>query len=155
MVSLCSVHACPVNMPDPIRKRFGYGQLWPLRPACGQNRAGSYMPDLTSRIRFSYVFPKKAWIILCEPTWIRSGWPCQGLAKRIWSGSKLVCSNHQARFLEGGNPRATNFLLSDSVAIIHRRRGSYCAKPARIKTSPDQNQPGSKPARIKTSPDPI
>ena len=29
-------------MPDPIRKRFGYGQLWPLRPACSQNRAGSY-----------------------------------------------------------------------------------------------------------------
>ena len=111
------------------------------------------MPDLTSRIRFSYVFPKKAWIILCEPTWIRSGWPCQGLAKRIWSGSKLVCSNHQARFLEGGNPRATNFLLSDSVAIIHTRRGSYCAKPARIKTSPDQNQPGSKPARIRFSSD--
>ena len=22
----------PVRMPDPIRKRFGYGQLWPLRP---------------------------------------------------------------------------------------------------------------------------
>ena len=32
----------PVNMPDPIRKLLGYGQLWPLRPACGQNRAGSY-----------------------------------------------------------------------------------------------------------------
>ena len=36
-------------MPDPIRKRSGYGQLWPLRPACSQNRAGSYiiMPDPT------------------------------------------------------------------------------------------------------------
>ena len=40
-------------MPDPIRRRFGYGQLWPLRPACSQNRTGSYMPDPTSRIRFS------------------------------------------------------------------------------------------------------
>ena len=40
-------------MPDPTRKRFGYGQLWPLRPACSQNQAGSYMPDPTSRIRFS------------------------------------------------------------------------------------------------------
>ena len=24
---------CPVNIPDPIRKRFGSGQLWPLQPA--------------------------------------------------------------------------------------------------------------------------
>ena len=32
----------PVNMPDPIRKCFGYDQLWPLRPACSQNRAGYY-----------------------------------------------------------------------------------------------------------------
>ena len=24
------------------RKRFGYGKLWPLRPACSQNQAGSY-----------------------------------------------------------------------------------------------------------------
>ena len=52
---VCSIFACPnnvwrpvfsifntVNMMDPIRKRFGYGQLWPLRPVCSQNRAGSY-----------------------------------------------------------------------------------------------------------------
>ena len=26
----------PVNMPDLIRKRLGYGQLW---PACSQNQA--------------------------------------------------------------------------------------------------------------------
>ena len=32
----------PVSMPDLIRKRFGYGQLWPLRPKCSQNQAGSY-----------------------------------------------------------------------------------------------------------------
>ena len=31
----------PVNVLDPIRKRFGYGQLWPLRPACSQNWADS------------------------------------------------------------------------------------------------------------------
>ena len=84
----------PVNMPDPIRKRFGYGQLWPLRPMCSQNRAGSFMPDPTSRIHFSSVFPKKAWIILrkTDPD------PGHGLARHIWSGSKLVCKNHLARF---------------------------------------------------------
>ena len=42
----------PVNMPDPTRKRFGYDQLWPLRPACSQNRAGQYMPD-PFQLRFS------------------------------------------------------------------------------------------------------
>ena len=61
-------------MPDPIRKRFGYGQLWPLRPACSQNQAGWYMPDLTSRIRFSSVFPKKTRIMLRktdpDPIWM-------------------------------------------------------------------------------------
>ena len=64
----------PADMPDPIRKRSGYGQLWPLRPACSQNRAGSYMPDPTFRIHFSSVFPKKAWIILRKtdpnPIWM-------------------------------------------------------------------------------------
>ena len=119
-------------MPDPIRKRFGYGQLWPLRPACSQNRAGSYMPNPTSRIRFSSVFPKKAWIILCKPTRVRSGWPGHGLAKRIWSESKLVCRNHLAQFLAGRNRPATNFSLSDSVP-------SFTDAPDNIV----QNQPGS------------
>ena len=36
-----------------------------------------------------------------KPTRIRSGWPGQFLAKRIWSGSKLVCRNHRASFLAG------------------------------------------------------
>ena len=75
---LCGVNRYPVNMLDPIRKSFGYGQLWPLRPACSQNRAGSYTPDPTSRIRFSSVFPKKACIVLCkthpDPIWM------------VWSG---------------------------------------------------------------------
>ena len=53
-------------MPDLIRKRFGYGQLWSLRPACSQNRPGPHMPDPASRIRFSSVFLKKASIILCS-----------------------------------------------------------------------------------------
>ena len=50
------IYIYPVNMPDPIRKRFGYGQLWPLRPACSQNQAGSYMSGSTSRIRFRLLF---------------------------------------------------------------------------------------------------
>ena len=67
-------------MPDPIRKRFGYGQLWPLRPITaitasyghygqGAARIGPdriIMPGPTSRIRFGSVPPKKAWTILCK-----------------------------------------------------------------------------------------
>ena len=68
-----------MNMPDLFRKRFGYGQLWPLRPACSQNRAGSYMPDPTFRIRFSSVFPKKAWVIL------RKNRPGSDLGGLAWS----------------------------------------------------------------------
>ena len=44
-------------------------------------------------------------------------------AKRIWSGSKLVCRNHLARFLAGRNRPATSFPLSDSVPFFHRRPG--------------------------------
>ena len=69
----------PVNMPDPIWKCFGYGQLWPLWPSCSQNQAGSYMPYPTSRTCFSSVFPKQAWIVLRktnpDPIWM------------VWSGS--------------------------------------------------------------------
>ena len=61
-------------MLDPIRKHFDCGQLWPLRPACSQNRAGTYMPDPTSRILFGSVLPKKAWTILGktdpDPIWM-------------------------------------------------------------------------------------
>ena len=39
-----------------------------------------------------------------KPTRIRSGWPGQGLAKHIWSGSEPVCRNHLAR-----NCPATSF----------------------------------------------
>ena len=48
--------------------------IQPLWPACSQNRAGLYMPDTTSRMRFSSVFPKKTWITLCktdlDPIWM-------------------------------------------------------------------------------------
>ena len=43
-------------MSDPIQKHFGYGQLWPLRPACNQNRAGSYLPDVFASDSVSFFF---------------------------------------------------------------------------------------------------
>ena len=44
----------PVNMPDSTRKRFGYGQLWPLRPACSQNRTTSISAPFLQRRHGSY-----------------------------------------------------------------------------------------------------
>ena len=54
----------PVDMPNPVWKHFGYSQLWPSWQVYSQNRAGSYIPDPTSRIQFNSIFPKKVWIIL-------------------------------------------------------------------------------------------
>ena len=69
----------PSNMLDPIQQHFGYSQLWPLRPVCSQNQAGSYMLDLTCHIRFGSVFPKKALTMLCKTN--------LGLIWMAWSGS--------------------------------------------------------------------
>ena len=73
-------------------------------------------------------------------TWIQSGWPGQVWVKHIWHRNKPLCKNHWAWFLaflglktcclRVGIQPPTSFPLSDSVAIIHGRPGSYCAKPA-------------------------
>ena len=53
---------------------------------CSHNRPGSYMPDLTSRIRFSSVFVKKAWIMLYktdpDPIWM--AWSGFGQTHLVW-----------------------------------------------------------------------
>ena len=53
------VNRVPSNHAGSIRKCTGYGQLWPLRAACGQNRAGSYMPDPTSRVSLVPFFQRR------------------------------------------------------------------------------------------------
>ena len=124
------IHVYPVNRPDPIRKRFGYGQLWPLWSVCTQYRAGLYPASVSAPF-----FQRRHGSYCAKQTRFRSGWPGQGLAKRIWSGSKPVCRNHLARFLEGHNQSTTGFPLSDSVPFFHRHPGWYCAKPAWIRFS--------------------
>ena len=79
------------------------------------------MPDPTPCIRFSSVFflflffQRRYGSYCAKQTRIRSGWPGQGLAKHIWSRSKMVCRNHPARFLAKRNLPATSFPLLDSV----------------------------------------
>ena len=108
-------------------KYFGYGQLRPLRPACthSQNRRESMQPEsvrLSTSVSVPF-FQRRHGSYCAKPTRIRSGWPGQGLAKRIWSGSKLVCRNHLARFLAGRNRPTTSFPLSDAVPFFYGRPG--------------------------------
>ena len=99
----------------------------------GQRAARIKYAWSTSCIGFNSVFPRRHGSYWAKLTQIRYGWPGQGLAKCIWSGSKLVCRNHRAWFLAGRNWPATSFPLSDSVAFFHRHPRSYCAKPAQIR----------------------
>ena len=120
----------PLNMPDPtgsllVTASYGhYGQ-----------RAARISPDSICRIRlpasvtapffffFFFFFQRRHGSYCAKPTRIRSGWPGQDLAKRIWSRNKLVRRNHLARFLAGRHRPATSFRLSDSFPFFHRRPG--------------------------------
>ena len=76
----------PVNMLDPIWKSFSYGQLWPLWPACSQNCARSYMPDLTSHNQLQ----KRPRSHCAKLIWIQSGWPGQVLGKHlVWKQASV------------------------------------------------------------------
>ena len=110
--------------------------------------AGSGFPH---PIRFRFL--KKA---CAEPTRIRSGWPGQVLAKRIWSGSKPVCKSHRARFLAERNQPATSFAFSDSDAFFHRRAGSNCENRFWLTVSGfGQTDPVRKQANVQKSSGPL
>ena len=85
-------------MPDPIRKRFGYGELWPLQPACSQNRAKSCVPDPTSRILFSSFFFKEG---MGHTMQNRPGSDLDGLA-RVWLHSPGLIASWHARIMGPG-----------------------------------------------------
>ena len=115
-------------MPDPIRKRYSYGQFGPVT-ASMQPGSGRivYLPDPTSSIRFSSVLQKKARVVLYktdpDPIWMaRSGF-----------GQTHLFRN-QAGVLAERNWFATSVPFSDSVAFFHKRPGSHCATSARIRS---------------------
>jgi len=85
-----------------------------------------------------------------------------GFGQHIWSGSKLVCRNHRARFLAGRNRPATSFATF--------RLGSVLPQTSRIllcKTSPGpiefwlivsgsgQTNPARKQANVQESSGPL
>ena len=92
------------------------------------------MPDPTSRIRFSSVFPKKAWIILCktdpDPIWM------------AWSGfGQTHLVQKQAGVQESSGP-ASGRTQPARYRFPTFRFGSVLPQTARIIIT-EQNQPGS------------
>ena len=149
-------------MPDPIRNRFGYGQLWPLRPACSQNRPGSYMPDPTSRIRFSSVFSKKARIILrkTDPDHIWMAWSGfghnrSGLEVSWCAGIICPCFWQEATGPLPVSHFQTRFRSSTNVPdnIVQNQTGSDLVLADCVRFRP--NDPVRKQAKLQESPGPL
>ena len=118
----------PVTMPrrsGSVLVTASYGHYGQRAAKIGPDRVYRIPLPVSDSVPF---FQRRHGPYCAKPTRIRSGWPDQGLAKRIWSRSKPVCRNHLARLLAGRNRPATGFPLSDSVPFFHRRPGSYCAK---------------------------
>ena len=115
----------PVNMQDPIRKRFGYGRLWPLRPACSQNRPGLYArSEFLHPFQFRF-FQNPTGSDLAGLVWVRpntSGLEastCAGISFWQDATGPLLVFHFQTRFRS-----------SIDVPI-----GGYNTKPARIRFS--------------------
>ena len=110
---------------------YGYGQLWPLRPACSHNWPRWYMPDSTSCIRFSSVFPKKEWIILCktDPDLIWMAWSGSGQTHLVWKQAGVQESSGQV----SGRTQPARYQFPTF------RLGSFLPQTSQIicKTSPD------------------
>ena len=90
------------------------------------------MPDPTSRVRFSSVFPKKAWIILCktdpDPFWV--AWSGFGQTHLVWK---------QAGVQESSGPVSgrTQPARYQCPTLPTRLRSSTDVPDVLCKTSPD------------------
>ena len=91
----------------------GCGQVDPIRKQTDeQNSLGPVLAKrcfLFSAFDLVLFFHRRPRSYCAKQAWIQfsSGWPCRVVAKRIWSGSKLVGKNHWAWFWQnatGPNP---------------------------------------------------
>ena len=131
-------------MPCPIWKHFVYGQLAArIRP---DHICLMQLPALDSVL----IFQRMHRSYCAKPTLIQSGWPGQGLAKCLWSGSKPVCRNHWAWLMAGCNWPATSLPLSETQLhsstdvpdhIMQNQPGSDLILAGRIKFWPDGSGP--------------
>ena len=99
-------------MQDPIRKRFGYGQLLPLRPACSRNRA---FPHL---IRSRSYEEDPDHICKTGPDPISMAWSGFGQTHLVRKQAGVQESSGPI-LVERDRP-ATSFPLSDKVAFSHK-----------------------------------
>ena len=68
-----------------------------LRPGMAIGPDGTYRNRLPASDSVPF-FQRRPGSSCGKPARVRSGWPGQVWAKRIWSGSKPGCKNHEARF---------------------------------------------------------
>ena len=122
-------------MPDPIRKRFGYGHLWPLRPEGRQNRARSYNyagSDIPHPIQFRSTKEDLDHFVQNRPGSDLDGL-VSGFGQTHLVHKQAGVKEPRGPFLAERSRPATSFPLSDSVAFFHRRPGSDCAKQGRVR----------------------
>ena len=110
-------------MPDLIWKHFDYGQNWP--ELC--------MPDLTSRNRFSSVFPKKSWIIILVQN--QPGSDQNGLV-RVWPNTSGLAASWCAEIIWPGFWQDA----TGPLPVSHFQTW-FCSSPDVLNNV--QNQPGS------------
>ena len=148
-------------MPDPIRNRFGYGQLWPLRPACRQNRSRSYNyagSDIPHPIRFRSTKEGLDYFVQ-----IRPGSDLGGLV-RIWpdaSGLEAsLCERTVGPVSGRTQPARYQFptfrlgcLLPHTARIILCKTRPDLALADRVRFGP--NGSGRKQAGVQESPGPL
>ena len=126
----------------------GHVRLWPngsnteanrcakfIGPSSGKTQPACFLFPAFHLVLFFHRWPRS---YCAKQAWIQfgSGWPCRVVAKRIWSGSKLVGKNHWAWFWQNAiifpgsvkhNWPTSSFPASDSVSFFHKRPGSYSA----------------------------
>ena len=113
------------------------------------------MPDPTSRIRFSSVFPKKSWIILCktdsDPIWV--AWSGFGETHLVWKQAGVpeslcpVCGRTQTVRDRFPTFRLSS-ILPQTSRIVHQH-GSYFVLADCVRFGPNGSGPeASQWARI-------
>ena len=138
-------------MSDPIRKRFGYGQLWPLRPACNQNRSGRIQLPASVSVPFfskegmDHIVQNRRGSDLDGLVWSNaSGLEASRFAGIIWPGfwqdatGPLPFSHFQTRFRSSTdvpdnivqNQPGSDLVLADCVRFWPNRSGPEASRCA-------------------------
>ena len=117
---LLSFPLVPVNMLDPIWKRFGCGHYGQCAAGIGPDSASDVVPFFQRRPRW-----------YCAVLVIWKAWSGFGHLHLVWK--QAGGQEAMGPVLAECNRPAISFPLSGSVAFFHRQPWSYCAKPAWVR----------------------